>query len=114
MSETKKTPAVTIELSTAKKPAEKKVEPFDPKTYETKLKSMSHRQLVGELSRLERQSYGSVEGKKGTTVNGVDFNNPKQRSRAGLSNAFATVLRTVLENTKTKENPKGRLHCYPV
>jgi hypothetical protein len=96
------------------KAPEKVVEVFNPEKYGKKLKSMSHRQLVGELSRLERQSYGSVDGKKGTTVNGVDFHNPKQRSRAGLSNAFATVLRTVLENTKTKENPKGRLHCYPV
>ena len=96
------------------KAPEKVVEVFDPKAYGKKLDKMTHKQFLGELRRLENRSYGPVDGKKGTTVNGVDFHNPKQRSRAGLSNAFATVLRTVLENTKTKENPKGRLHCYPV
>jgi CRISPR/Cas system endoribonuclease Cas6 (RAMP superfamily) len=33
--------------------------------------------------------------------------------QAGLTIALATILSTVLENTKTDQNPNGRLHSYP-
>jgi hypothetical protein len=61
------------------------------------LPKLSHRQLRGELKRAVRREYA---GK------------PPQ-PQAGLNIALAAILFTVLENTKTPENPFGKLHSYP-
>lgn len=69
--------------------------------YERRVEKMSHRQLVSELNRGSNQGYVG----KGFTMNGLDFSElnvgKKIRNRAGLTNGLATVLKTVLENTKT-------------
>lgn len=69
--------------------------------YEKRVESMSHRQLVAELKLRSNQGYDG----KGFSMNGMDFSElnsgKKIRNRAGLNNALATVLSTVLENTET-------------
>ena len=79
-------------------PAAKIEEPkFDAEKYELRVKGMSHRQLVAELRGIANRKLG-----------GKDFcmNVPKgmpleNRNSAGLDNAEAVVLLTILTNTRT-------------
>lgn len=56
---------------------------------------MSYRQLQGRLNRITRK------------------NKTKEGFIPGLDLAFATVLSTVLENTRGAGNPFAILHSYP-
>ncbi len=60
------------------------------------VETMSHRQLRAELKRAANRPY---EG-KGFVMGGVDFGDTKKKTKAGLSNAIATVLGIVLDNTR--------------
>jgi hypothetical protein len=80
-------------------------------TYGGFLQSASHRQLQGELKRTIRAEHFKEPGKKSKTP------------IPGLTILFATILSTVLDNTKTQPingqrkdqiNPKGKLHAYPL
>lgn len=99
----KKAPALTPEEQAAalatfeKRQAEEKAERERIEIYGKSLSRMPQRQLQGELRRTIRREYA---GK------------PPQ-PQAGLTIAFATVLATVLKNTKTRENPFARLSAYP-
>ncbi len=68
--------------------------------YEKRMEKMSHRQLVKELGRRSNEGYSG----KGFTMNGFDFSElnsaRKSRNRAGEGNAWAAVLKVVLENTR--------------
>lgn len=77
--------------------AELKAEQERLRLYGAALPKLSHRQLRGELVRSVKREYA---GK------------PPQ-PQAGLTIALSTVLLTVLENTKTLENPWGKLNAYP-
>lgn len=85
-------------VATPAAPVVKIEEPkFDPQKYEVRVKGMSHRQLVAELDGIAERKY-----------NGKEFvmNPPKglpleTRTGAGLDNALAVVLLTVLKNTMT-------------
>jgi hypothetical protein len=59
--------------------------------YEKSLPKMSFRQLRGELRRNAR----------------------KPNDGSPLTAGLASVLLTVLDNTKTRENPFGKLEAYP-
>ena len=61
---------------------------------EAKVGGLSHRQLRGELNRKIRRD------------------KTKEGYNPGLDLALATVFLTVLEGTKTAQNPKGRLSHY--
>jgi len=64
--------------------------------YGKSLSKMSHKQLRGELKRTVRRNLS------------------KEGHGAGMELCMGIILSTVFENTKTKENPKGRVGCYPV
>jgi hypothetical protein len=59
------------------------------------LPKLSHRQLRGELKRIDRRNI-TKEGRDGD-----------------LGSGLAAVLLTILDNTKTKDNPFGKLTSYP-
>lgn len=86
-------------VAKAKAEAEAKAERERLELYFKMLPKLSHNQLRGELRRTVRRE-SVKEGNKRIPV-------------AGLTIAFATVLSAVLDNTKTKDNPKGRLNSYP-
>jgi hypothetical protein len=77
--------------------AELKAEQERLHLYGATLPKLSFRQLRGELVRtIKREHSGKPP-----------------EPQAGLTIAFASVLLTVLENTKTVENPWAKLHSYP-
>ena len=93
MSEQKQKQAADVDAVLAKAQADAKAEAAkqraaDLKAFGQRVKKMTHRQLAGELRRM--------------TKNGP-----------GLNAAEAIVSLIVLENTKTRENPFGKLHAYP-
>lgn len=63
----------------------------DLKAYEKRVKSMSFRQLRGELRQQAKAP----------------------RDTSLLTAAISAVMLTVLENTKTRENPFAKLQAYP-
>jgi hypothetical protein len=77
--------------------AEAKAERERVELYGKSLQNRSDRQIRSELKRIIRKEHA---GK------------PPQ-PQAGLTILYASVLLTVLENTKTRENPSGRLDAYP-
>src|SRR5260370_39140538 len=96
MSEQKQKAAIEVDAVLAKAQADAKIEAakqkqVDLKAYDKKVKGMSFRQLRGEL----RQQ--------------VKF--PHDTSL--LTSAIASIMLTVLENNKTRENPFAKLHAYP-
>lgn len=75
----------------------KKQSQIDLENYDVRVRGMSHRQMVSELSGIANRKY-----------NGKEFamNPPKglsldTRESGGLDNALAVVLLTVLKNTQT-------------
>ena len=85
-----------------KAPAKPEIDPkrqaqIDLENYDVRVRGMSHRQLVSELTGVANRKY-----------NGKEFvmNPPKglpleTRESGGLDNALAVVLLTVLKNTQT-------------
>lgn len=65
--------------------------------YEKFINQASHRQLRAELRRIAKTGTGS----KGFKMNGAEFSDSKTPNTAGLDNAFAVILGTILDNTKT-------------
>ena len=63
---------------------------------EQDVKTMSHRQLRAKLKKVANRRY---EG-KGFVMGGVDFGDTKKKTNAGLDNAFAVILGTILDNTR--------------
>lgn len=84
----------------ARRDAEYKAEQERLQLYGAALEKMSDQGLRAELRRAIRRERIKVEGKMAY--------NP------GLTIAFATVLATVFENTKTPTNPNGKVRSYPV
>lgn len=75
----------------------KKQAQIDLEKYDLRVRGMSHRQMVSELSGIANRRY-----------NGKEFvmNPPKglpleTRESGGLDNAYAVVLLTILQNTQT-------------
>ena len=60
-----------------------------PEDYRSRVRKMTHRQLRGELRRLAADP------------------------GPGLTAIYGIVFGTVLENTKTRENPFAKLQAYP-
>ncbi len=60
-----------------------------PEDYRSRVRKMSHRQLRGELRRLAKDP------------------------APGLTAIYGIVFGTILENTKTRENPFAKLQAYP-
>ena len=99
----KKAPVLTQEEQAAvlaevkKRQEDAKVERERIELYGKSLHKMTDRQVQKELKKVIRREYS---GKP-------------PAPQAGLTIALATILSTVLENTKTDQNPNGRLHSYP-
>jgi hypothetical protein len=86
-----------IRAASEKRVAEAKAERERVELFGKAVVKMSDRQLRGELSRAVKREYA---GK------------PPQ-PQAGLTILYSTVLLTVLENTKTPQNPWAKLEAYP-
>ena len=93
------TPEQQAELAVLVKKAEeeKKAEAERVRLFNDTVPKMSHRQLRGTLRGLIKREH---------------IGKPPQPV-AGLTIALSTVLLTVLENTKTKENPFAKMSAYP-
>ncbi len=96
MSEQKHKAVVEVDAVLAKAQADAKAEvakqkQTDLKAYDKKVKGMSFRQLRGELQQQAKTP----------------------RDTSFLTSAIASVMLTVLENTKTRENPFAKLNAYP-
>ena len=97
---------VAQQAAREKAQAEQKAERERIDLYGKATNKMSHRQLRSELVKTIRREYA---GKP-------------PEPQAGLTIAFATILLTVLDNTKTGEtrlrddqkNPFGKLSAYPL
>jgi hypothetical protein len=63
--------------------------PPKPEDYRSRVRKMNHRQLRGELRRLASDP------------------------APGLTAIYGIVFGTILENTKTRENPFAKLQAYP-
>ena len=102
-----KAPEMTVEQVAAQKAlreaneAAQKAERERLHAYGKEVKTMSDKQLLGALGRVLK-----AEGRR-------DPETHKQGYHAGLTVIFATVLSTVLKNTKTPSNPWGKLNAYP-
>ena len=82
---------------------------IDLENYDVRVRGMSHRQLVSELSGIANRKY---QGKE------FVMNPPKGlpleiRESGGLDNALAVVLLTVLKNTMTAKRAGTRMPSMP-